>query len=143
MWGCSGSCPSGWVVNDNSCYLFSNGRPLDFYEAQVYCQSHGVHLVTVETSLENRFLKDYLSRLAYKGYWMGSTDEMVEGVWRWLGSDAIVSFKDWYPGEPNDARGEDCGYFESDFGNKWNDDVCTRVHYPLCERSKTNTEIVG
>ena len=140
----SASCPSGWVANENSCYLFSNGRAVDFYEAAVYCQLHGSHLVTVETNKENIFLKDYLGRLNHQDYWMGLTDEMVEGVWRWLSSGAVASFTDWQHGEPNGLHGgEDCAHFKSNRDNRWNDEPCTYKHYPLCERSKTSPLYVG
>ena len=109
--------------------------------------SHGAHLVTVETSLENRFLKDYLDRLKHGSYWMGLTDEMVESVWRWLGTDALASFTDWQHGEPNDLGsngGEDCVEFRSVAGvYGWNDEPCTYKRYPLCEGSKTSSPVVG
>ena len=54
--------------------------------------------------------------------------------WMWL-SDTPLCYKDWLPGEPNTRDGgEDCGELKGNKGKRgWNDLVCGRTHWALCE----------
>ena len=67
-------------------------------------------------------------------YWMGLTDDMVKGVWRWKSSGLQATFTDWVPGEPNNQDGiEDCANFRMDRGGRWNDISCHHNFIPVCE----------
>ena len=70
-----------------------------------------------------------------KSFWLGLTDEAIEGEWRWLHNDVMVTFSDWSRGEPNDHKdGEDCGSFWRTI-LKWNDIPCTIRVKAICEKS--------
>ena len=71
------------------------------------------HLVTVTTSAENTFIFNL-----WPSGWIGLTDEVTEGVWRWVTGEAY-SYTSWNPGEPNNAGNED--YVQFVGGGKWND----------------------
>jgi hypothetical protein len=73
--------------------------------------------------------------------WIGMTDAVKEGVWKMTGTDKLVPFFDWCPGEPqnesNDPTGQDCAAFFSPGKFKWADINCsTRTAFVACEKSK-------
>ena len=137
-------CPDDWVRFQGSCYLFGNGAGVHFTEAEHFCrQLKDSHLVTVESSMENGFLRDYISRLKKQDYWIGLTDVLIEGVYKWQTTDTVPTFLDWAPGQPDNGNNEDCVHFRSS-DRHWNDDHCTHNYYPLCEMNMTSfVEIIG
>ncbi len=99
-------------------------------EAKAACQAYGGHLVTVTTSAENTFV----SNLARSNrIWIGLTDEITEGVWKWVTDEPYVSGDaQWSPGEPNNAgSGED--YVEMYTNGLWNDLPGASTRYYVCE----------
>ena len=82
-------------------------------DAKNACANMGGHLVTVTTSAENSFIFGI-----WPSGWIGLTDEVTEGVWRWVTGEAY-SYSSWNPGEPNNAGNED--YVQFVGGGKWND----------------------
>ena len=82
-------------------------------DARAACTNMGGHLVTVTTSAENTFIFNL-----WPSGWIGLTDEVTEGVWRWVTGEAY-SYTSWNPGEPNNAGNED--YVQFVGGGKWND----------------------
>jgi hypothetical protein len=73
----------------------------------------GGHLVTITTSGENSFIFNI-----WPSGWIGLTDEVTEGVWRWVTGETY-SYTSWNPGEPNNSGNED--YVQFVGGGKWND----------------------
>jgi len=82
-------------------------------DAKNACANMGGHLVTVTTSAENSFIFGI-----WPSGWIGLTDEVTEGVWRWVTGEAY-SYSSWNPGEPNNSGNED--YVQFVGGGKWND----------------------
>jgi hypothetical protein len=93
------------------------------------------HLVTVSNDAENEFLYQLFSK--YGPSWLGFTDELVEGEWRWIDDTPGIwqdpdnfpnpiqtAYANWNPSslEPNDCcAGEDYGELFY-FGDRyWND----------------------
>ena len=69
-------------------------------------------------------------------YWMGLTDEKIEGVWVYYDTQTKPNFTDWDWNQPNDlGHHEDCARFDNRLGAdyKWNDDSCNALHEPICE----------
>ena len=70
-------------------------------------------------------------------YWIGGTDEFMEGHWLWIPTMQKLSFTDWSPGNPSDSdSNEDC--MEIIVGHsapttKWNDDNCSKKANFICE----------
>lgn len=68
-------------------------------------------------------------------FWLGGTDVQIEGEWVWTGNvQAMGSYKNWAPGEPNNANGnEHC--LEMDMGGQyqWNDNNCENRFNFICE----------
>jgi hypothetical protein len=93
------------------------------------------YLATITSAAE----KDFLTRRASGQYWLGATDDEVEGEWRWkTGPEAgqlfwrggatgtAVGYANWVPGQPDDYKnqfrpaGEDYAQFYGQSG-LWND----------------------
>jgi hypothetical protein len=81
--------------------------------ARTNCSNMGGHLVTITSSGEQSFLFGL-----WPSGWIGLTDEVVEGTWRWVTGETY-SYKNWNNGEPNNSGNEDYVQFVSN--GKWND----------------------
>ncbi|XP_052815358.1 perlucin-like protein [Mya arenaria] len=128
-------CPDRWLAFNGSCYYFGKG-PFIFTEAEHYCLQHGAHLVKVETEIENSFLKDVLSEFTSRQWWLGMTEELVPGHWKWVVDDSEANYFDWAPGQPN-PHGEECAIFFNTPNYQWADIPCTHSlwdAYALCEK---------
>lgn len=60
----------------------------------------------------------------------------LEGIFSWYGTGVPTSFADWFPGEPNNSRGnEHCARYRNiDNDITWNDDNCGRSYRFICEK---------
>ncbi|XP_045195140.2 CD209 antigen-like protein 2 [Mercenaria mercenaria] len=129
-------CPDGWVAYKRNCYLVGSEQ-LTFKKAHDFCTEQEAHLVRIEDSLENDFLKHMLKKLKVHYAWIGLTDQRDEGIWRWYGTDDRATFFDWGPGEPNnDKNNEDCVAIRTWNALDWNDFDCNKmvISRPLCEK---------
>jgi hypothetical protein len=93
-------------------YYRSTGS-MTWTAARQACLNMGGHLVTVTTAAENNFIFNL-----WPSGWIGLTDEVVEGQWRWVTGEAY-SYSSWNGGEPNNSGDED--YIQFVGGGKWND----------------------
>lgn len=81
--------------------------------ARQNCINMGGHLVTVTTAAENSFISGL-----WPSGWIGLTDEVTEGVWKWVTGETY-SYTSWNSGEPNNSGNED--YIQFVGAGKWND----------------------
>ena len=93
-------------------YYRSNGS-MTWTNARQACTNMGGHLVTITSAAENNFVFN-----TWPSGWIGFTDEVVEGQWRWVTGES-VTYTNWNGGEPNNAGNEDYAQFVS--GGRWND----------------------
>jgi hypothetical protein len=93
-------------------YYRSTGS-MTWTDARQACLNMGGHLVTVTSPAENNFIFNL-----WPNGWIGLTDEVVEGQWRWVTGEPY-SYSSWNPGEPNNAGNED--YVQFVGGGRWND----------------------
>lgn len=101
-------------------------------EARAACQAAGMDLAIVDDAAENAWLFDVAVRRARKRYWIGVSDLVDEGRYRWW-DGSKPRFSAWSRGEPNDAgHREDCGHFWEN-RPEWNDIQCDVRHGTLCE----------
>ena len=103
-------------------YYRSTGS-MTWTDARQACINMGGHLVTVTTAAENNFIFNL-----WPSGWIGLTDEVVEGQWRWVTGEAY-SWSNWNGGEPNNSNNED--YIQFVGGGKWNDLPNTSLPYVL------------
>ncbi|XP_060555133.1 C-type lectin domain family 17, member A-like [Ruditapes philippinarum] len=141
----STGCYDGWLAFDGSCYYFGTNA-VHFTEAEHFCRQHnGGHLIHVDSKQENDFIKSRLRMFKPYSWWMGLTDELIEGTWKWFDNGQTANFTDWHPGEPNGGSAEECAVFYIGFDFAWVDTPCLLNNYPICELPgvSTETEIVG
>lgn len=93
-------------------YYRSTGS-MTWTNARQACLNMGGHLVTVTSPAENNFIFNL-----WPNGWIGLTDEVVEGQWRWVTGEPF-SWSNWNGGEPNNSGNED--YIQFVGGGKWND----------------------
>ncbi len=100
-----------------------------WYNAETSCEADGEHLIVIDDGGE-LFAADLVT---LGDFWLGMSDHVVEGTFRWLTTGATVN-SGWRLGEPNNSgNNEDCGSFVPGLGGGYNDDDCTRQHDYLCE----------
>ncbi|XP_045182115.2 perlucin-like protein [Mercenaria mercenaria] len=141
------TCYNGWLQFNESCYLFGH-NPVHFTEAEHFCrQHHNSHLIHINDKFENAYIKDMLRQFKANSWWMGLTDEEIEGVWKWFDTEEVTSITDWGTNQPDNSGGEDCVIFYEGFDYHWADVSCTQNYVPLCESSGEactgETEMVG
>ncbi|XP_035695721.1 uncharacterized protein LOC118429347 [Branchiostoma floridae] len=138
-WGSTGLwrfCPNaggdGGTTTTNTRYRVYN-EAKTYSEAQRRCQQDGGHLADLKTPA----IAAAVSRLvdSRNGYWIGLNDINHEGGWHW--SDGVplssCSYKNWYPGEPNNRGNEDCVHLLPNEGLRWNDNSCNARKYFICQ----------
>ncbi|XP_047387892.1 CD209 antigen-like protein E isoform X2 [Sciurus carolinensis] len=121
-------CPWSWEAFQESCYFFS--RTLGSWEDSVSsCQAMGAHLVIINNTAEQRFLRYWDIRKSQRT-WIGLSDHNNEGSWYWVDNTPLrLSF--WKEGEPNDSGNEDCVELVAE---DWNDSKCAAQNFWVCER---------
>ena len=55
-------CPTGWKKNGRSCYKFLSDLKYQFAAAARYCDSLNSHLLYIETSREDKYIKRLLKK---------------------------------------------------------------------------------
>ncbi|XP_063858534.1 uncharacterized protein LOC135099855 isoform X1 [Scylla paramamosain] len=129
-------CENGWSLYESSCYNVDDTVKLDWLQGQIYCNDINAEYVQITSSDEARFLKDLLTSDA----WIGLNDKNTEGNYVWTdGSPA--TFTEWFNGEPNNVKNEDCTEMRKSMDFWWNDSSCSNKKSVLCE--KPATKLVG
>lgn len=99
--------------NYNGHSYYRSTSSMTWTAARQACANMGGYLVTVTSAAENNFIFNL-----WPSGWIGLTDEVVEGQWRWVTGEPY-SWTNWNPGEPNNAGNED--YVQFVGGGRWND----------------------
>ena len=145
------ACKDGWTIFRNSCYLFIDDAFETWSSATHHCASHGARLASIETADEDTFLRSYSNKLFKCGvrnhttsFWVGGTDDAIEGVWTWQGTEKPLTYFNWYPGQPeNNTSSEDCLCLFGHDNFRWHDAVCGEKFHIICEQSENDIEVIG
>lgn len=130
--GCSATCFFENCVNASNGgknYAFCTDLHTAM-EARLLCEGLKGTLATPESAGENDYLRATALGLAGQGYWIGLTDEEMDGTF--LKSDGTnASFFAWSPGQPNGGTGQNCVMIDPG-GSGWNDKACSEPHGVIC-----------
>ncbi|KAK9885676.1 hypothetical protein WA026_012440 [Henosepilachna vigintioctopunctata] len=119
-------------------YYFGIYFKANFYQAMQFCEAHGMHLMSLESKVENENIIRYL-RTNYpkiKQFWTSGSDLAVEGEFVWFSTGKHMNFTYWIPPQPdNSAKIEHCVQIQksNDEHYLWNDVVCTTMINFICE----------
>lgn len=109
-------------------YLFIRSAKT-WAQAKASCEELGYGLVTVNDANEENWLGSFEGPSAW---WIGYTDQQVEGSWQW--STGTSSYSNWNPWQPDNGSGvEDCAEDNYDGTGRWNDLPCSASLYYICE----------
>jgi len=130
------------IVYGGHDYLFVL-TPKNWNAAQTHCQLNGANLVTINTPAEETFLANEEALHGSGFWWIGASDQGIEGTWAWIDGTAPGP-TNWADGEPNNANGnEDCAADNWSTTGQWNDRACGIASKFICERSSIPTSSSG
>ncbi|XP_052320896.1 CD209 antigen-like protein E isoform X8 [Oncorhynchus keta] len=129
------TCPEGWQKFESSWYFLST-ETKTWKESRQDCLERGADLVIINSDKEQQFLLNLKKRV-----WIGLTDSVKEGTWKWVdGTPLITGY--WYDPQPDNGGGkpengeEDCVEIRTDQSplKAWNDLSCAENLHWICEK---------
>lgn len=97
-----------WGSFGGSCYKLITTTET-WSNAEAYCvNQHSGVLVKIESIEENDFIKTQFLT-GQSDYWIGLSDSVIEGQWKWRDNSELTGFTNWRSGKPNGSNGENCG----------------------------------
>ncbi|XP_038837744.1 C-type lectin domain family 4 member M-like [Salvelinus namaycush] len=129
-------CPKGWRMLGSSCYFLSTERKT-WKESKLDCLARGADLVIINSRQEQTLLYQ-LDGDADLLVWIGLTDSVNEGTWKWVdGTPLTTSY--WKSGQPDHGgtnNEEDCVevYHRDSVLANWNDAPCNHMLHWICEK---------
>uniref|UniRef100_A0AAZ3S8Z0 C-type lectin domain-containing protein n=1 Tax=Oncorhynchus tshawytscha TaxID=74940 RepID=A0AAZ3S8Z0_ONCTS len=127
-----GSCPEGWRRFGCSCYYLSTEKK-SWEESRQDCLERGADLVIINSEEEQTFINGFES---VKYAWIGLTDSVTEGTWKWVDGTPLTTPRYWDDGQPNGGTFQNCGgiiYKSSGQGALWDFD-CIYSKQWICEK---------
>ena len=98
---------------------YQSNSTMSWTAAKTLCEQNGGHLATITSAGENSYLYQNITADG----WIGLTDEVTEGTWRWVNGEQF-SYSNWGTGEPNNSGGNEdwvCLWKTGDRQSYWND----------------------
>ncbi|KAG7160135.1 C-type lectin domain family 17, member A-like [Homarus americanus] len=141
--GCYG-CDPGWVDIEGSCYMFHMSTAMPWSDARAFCQESGADLAKVIDSNVHRAFWEYIHTYGLSGsFWLGASDEAVEGDWLWVFDNTRVEkgTNYWalrttvlggYQLEPSGGSQENCLALDEGRKHYFNDAACETSYHPIC-----------
>lgn len=126
-------CQSPWIEFQGSCYYRFTGAKA-WETAKLTCIGNSAQLVKIESSDENNFIESQFLPTGSEDYWIGLTDEEIEGTWKWSDGSSLTGYTNWDPGQPSDSSGwQNCGGIRKS-GAVWHDKSCSNLKGFICEK---------
>ncbi|XP_055769396.1 C-type lectin domain family 4 member E-like [Salvelinus fontinalis] len=127
------SCPEGWQKFESSWYFLST-ETKTWKESREDCLERGANLVIINSSREQEFLFNLKKRV-----WIGLTDSVTEGTWKWVDGTPLTTPRYWNDNQPDsgDPSGEeDCVEIHKNWIplKAWNDMSCDIKLNWICEK---------
>ncbi len=125
------SCPESWHLWDNSCYMTTESS-FTWFKAIDECRNLGGILAAPSSTQENDLIVSLIPKGGY--VWIDCTDQDVEGTWECREGNVEVTYRNWYPNEPNNEGDEDCAIISRAVGlTEWHDVGCNWVCRVVCK----------
>uniref|UniRef100_A0A673Y8N2 CD209 antigen-like protein E n=1 Tax=Salmo trutta TaxID=8032 RepID=A0A673Y8N2_SALTR len=126
-------CQEGWRYFDSSLYFLSSEKKT-WKESRQDCLDRGADLVIINSKEEQTFLFNLKKRV-----WIGLTDSVNEGTWKWV-DDTPLTTRYWHKPQPDNAGhtgNEDCVEIRTDQRplEAWNDMSCDSKLNWICEKA--------
>jgi hypothetical protein len=123
----------GWSYYKSTFY-FTSTEKKTWERSQEDCQGREADLVVINSREEYVFIQG----LNKETFWIGLTDRVEEGIWKWVDRTALTTAY-WGREQPNDQNGmeEDCAVRWSDLSttdNGWHDAPCNELYFWICEK---------
>ncbi|CAB1326922.1 unnamed protein product, partial [Coregonus sp. 'balchen'] len=127
-----GSCPEGWRRFGCRCYYLSTEKK-SWEESRQDCLERGADLVIINSEEEQAFINGFES-VSY--VWIGLTDSVTEGTWKWVDGTPLTTPRYWRSGEPGGGTYQNCGeiYYMSLGRRVWRDLGCSFLQEWICEK---------
>lgn len=121
-------CPAAFVDLGTGCYYFSIQGSHTWDQAYFTCQlGFQGYLAEIGSAQEQTNIASYVKAVIDPAeeyaWWIGATDIIEEGSFRWMTTGNEVTYTYWDSGEPNDVNNEDC-IFMRHTTLQWNDLNC-------------------
>ncbi|XP_071142503.1 C-type lectin domain family 4 member E-like isoform X4 [Mytilus edulis] len=137
-------CQNHWIYHGHSCFYFSSYQT-DWYQASGKCREHN----SVLALIQSQDVSDWIDT-KIKGhnvaYYVGASDEFVEGTWEWAFSGEPVTLSNWASGQGQGTNADaNClVIFNKDpnVRGTWYDEKCTHLYNFICQQS-ASVPVVG
>ncbi|XP_052320890.1 CD209 antigen-like protein C isoform X2 [Oncorhynchus keta] len=131
---CKQTCPEGWQKFESSWYFLSETTEKTWEKSRKDCLERGADLVIINSDKEQTFLFNL-----NKGVWIGLTDSVKEGTWKWVDGTPLTTGYWYYPCPDNagPTQNEDCVEIRNDQLplKAWNDLSCDSQLNWICEKA--------
>lgn len=131
------ACAAPYEALGGGCYRVST-TPASWPAAEAACEADGAHLATIDDITEHFTLHALSGAAGASEIWIGYTDRVTEGAFRWVspgGLDPSTDLCFFGPGGPVNTAAEDCVVQESiSVCGDWFVRDCTLARPYICER---------
>uniref|UniRef100_A0A8C7H0K1 CD209 antigen-like protein C n=1 Tax=Oncorhynchus kisutch TaxID=8019 RepID=A0A8C7H0K1_ONCKI len=131
------TCPEGFQKFESSWYFLSTVKK-PWKESRQDCLKRGADMVIINSDKEQEFLFSFNKRA-----WIGLTDSVTEGAWKWVDGTPLTTPSYWYSQQPDNGHDnpkygeEDCVELNTETWlpvKAWNDQSCLLNRYWICEK---------
>ncbi|XP_071264260.1 receptor-type tyrosine-protein phosphatase H-like isoform X4 [Salvelinus alpinus] len=131
-WENKASCPEGWRKFGSSFYYLSTEKKT-WEKSRQDCLERGADLVIINSEEEQTFINGFES---VKWVWIGLTDSVTEGTWKWVDGTPLTTPRYWWRGEPDGGTDQNCVeiYYTSSGQGVWRDLGCSFSQEWICEK---------
>ncbi|XP_052692575.1 C-type lectin domain family 10 member A-like isoform X2 [Crassostrea angulata] len=115
------------VANAQYCFMKSS---FTWNAGKTKCQSFKSYLLEINSEAEQNWLMDKVST---GKWWTGGIKHPQYDEWVWDHSGNDLTYRNWYPNQPNGGKSEECMLSED---GSWHDYPCDFRFRIICEREK-------
>ena len=129
------ACQQGWIGHGTSCYKLFTSPKLTWKEAQEECKEIGANLVKIESSLEEKYLRE-TGHLTVNHYWIGLSYSVDDQAWKWADGTKLDGYENWFGGnQQNFNHWSPCTILRSNsYYSRWGLRSCSNTNGYICEK---------